>query len=50
MERGRKGGPTTSDQVRVGTRFALNEDEVSYVSAVRRRGWACVRDDRRFLG
>ena len=43
-ERGRQGGPATCDrgQVRVGTRFALNEDEVSYLPAVRSRVWTCV--------
>ena len=33
-------------QVRVGTRLALNEDEVSYLPAVR-RVWTCVREHRR---
>ena len=29
-------------QVRVGTRFTLNADEVSYLPAVRRRVWTYV--------
>ena len=53
-EGGRQGGPATCDrgQVRVETRFALNEDEVPYLLliAVRRRVWTCVRDHRRSFG
>ena len=50
IERGRHGGPEACDQVRVGTRFALNEDEVPYLPAVRRRVWTCVRGHRPSLG
>ena len=51
-ERRRQGGPATCDrgQVRVGTRFALNEDEVSHLPAVRRRGWTYVREPTSGLG
>ena len=52
IERRRQGGPATCDrgQVRVGTRFALNKYEVSYLPAVRRRAWTCVREHRRSSG
>ena len=48
-ERRRLGEPVTCDrgQVRVGTRFAFNEDEVSCLPAVRRRVWTCVCEHRR---
>ena len=47
-ERRTQGGPTTCDrgQVQVRTRFALNENKASYLPAVRRRVWTCVREHR----
>ena len=41
---------TSNFGIRVGTRFALNEDKVSYLQAVRRRVWTCVRGHRPSLG
>ena len=46
----RREGTCDRGQVRVGTRFALNENEVPYLPAVRRRVWTCVRGHRRSLG
>ena len=40
---------TSNFGVRGGTRFALNEDEVSNLPAVR-RVWTCVREHRRSFG
>ena len=43
----RREGTCDLGQARDGTRFALNEEEVSYLLAVRRRVWTCVREHRR---
>ena len=48
-ERNRQGGSATCDQsqVRVRTRFALDEDKLSFLPAVRKIGWTRVHDHQR---